>query len=106
MPVTATAIAQTASQVVNTVSQIGDMKKRREVEAALARLSTDEQIRLNRKVADAQNATQRLAILLSEVNRLEVERIKASAGRDTQFALAAIGGAFLLLFAAIYFAKS
>ena len=102
MPITAiTAAVSVGSGIANTVSGIKDTNKRREVEAALQRLSYDDQRKLNEKMAKASNQTERLSILIAEVNKYNVEKIKEQGRKDTRNAIIIIGGSIVFLVAMV-----
>ena len=73
MPV---ATAQVVASLGSTASQIIDEKKRRDIETALSRLSTDEQIKLNQKIARGQSQNDILNILATEITKINIEKAK------------------------------
>lgn len=106
MPVTAAlAVSQIGGTVANTISGIKDVAKRREVETAIQRLSYEDQKKLNEKMARATTQNERLSLLVGEVNKFNVEKIKEQGKKDTRNAIIIIGGSFLFLIAVVILTK-
>ena len=98
MPV---ATAQVVASLGSTASQIIDEKKRRDIETALSRLSTDEQIKLNQKIARGQSQNDRLNILATEITKINIEKDKEKSKKQTRNALFIVGGSIVVLVAVI-----
>jgi uncharacterized small protein (DUF1192 family) len=96
MPVQA---AQVVASLGSTASQIVDAKKRRDIEMAISRLSTDEQIKLNQKIARAQSLNERLNILAQEVTKIQIEQAKEQSKKQTRNAIFIVGGSVIVLVA-------
>lgn len=101
MPVTAQAIASIGSTVATTIAQVKDVKKRRDIEMAISRLSYDDQRKLNEKMARAKNDNEKLAILVEQVNAYNIASMKEQSTKDTRNALIVIGSAIVLLVAVV-----
>lgn len=94
MPV---ATAQILASVGSTAIQAVDAKKRRDIETALSRLSTDEQIKLNQKIARGQSQNERLTILAQEISKIQIEKNKEASKKQLRTALFIVGGAIVVL---------
>lgn len=98
MPVAA---AQIVASLGSTASQVIDEKKRREIETALSRLSADEQIKLNQKIARGKSQNDRLSILAQEIGKIQVEQNKEASKKQLRTALFIVGGAIVVLVSVI-----
>jgi hypothetical protein len=98
MPVAA---AQVVASLGSTASQVIDEKKRRDIETALSRLSTDEQIKLNQKIARGQSQNERLNILAQEIGKIQVEKTKEASKKQLRTALFIVGGSIVVLVAVV-----
>jgi len=98
MPV---AVAQVVASVGSTASEVIDAKKRRDIEFALSRLSADEQIKLNQKIARGQSQNERLNILAQEIAKIQVEKSKEASKKQLRTALFIVGGSIVVLVAVI-----
>ena len=98
MPV---ATAQVVASLGSTASPIIDEKKRRDIETALSRLSTDEQIKLNQKIARGQSQNDRLNILATEITKINIEKAKEKSKKQTRNALFIVGGSIVVLVAVV-----
>lgn len=103
MPVTATAIV---TSLGSTVSQIVDAKKRRDIEMAISRLSTDEQIKLNQQMARAQSQNERLNILAQEITKIQIEKSKEESKKKTRNAIFIVGGSIIILVAVVLLTRN
>jgi hypothetical protein len=98
MPV---ASAQIIASLGSTASEVIDAKKRRDIETALSRLSTDEQIKLNQKIARGQSQNDRLNILAQEISKIQVEKSKEASKKQLRTALFIVGGSIVVLVAVV-----
>jgi hypothetical protein len=98
MPV---ASAQIIASLGSTASEVIDAKKRRDIETALSRLSTDEQIKLNQKIARGQSQNDRLNILAQEISKIQVEKSKEASKKQVRTALFIVGGSIVVLVAVV-----
>jgi hypothetical protein len=98
MPV---ASAQIIASLGSTASEVIDAKKRRDIETALSRLSTDEQIKLNQKIARGQSQNDRLNILAQEIGKIQVEKTKEASKKQLRTALFIVGGSIVVLVAVV-----
>jgi len=98
MPV---ASAQIIASLGSTASEVIDAKKRRDIETALSRLSTDEQIKLNQKIARGQSQNDRLNILAQEIAKIQVEKSKEASKKQLRTALFIVGGSIVVLVAVV-----
>lgn len=103
MPVAA---AQIAASLGSTVSQIVDAKKRRDIEMAISRLSTDEQIKLNQQMARAQSQNERLNILAQEITKIQIEKSKEESKKKTRNAIFIVGGSIIILVAVVLLTRN
>lgn len=94
MPIAA---AQAVGQIGQTVATIADDSKRRKVELALSRLSSDEQKKLNQQLTRTQSKNERLALLVSEINKYEIERQKTQSSKQTRNAIIVVGASLVFL---------
>ena len=102
MPVTAKvveSVVNIGTGVANTVADIKDKNKRRDIEMALSRLSAQDQKLLNQKIARAQNQNDRLKILAEEVTKVQIEQVKEQRKKQTTTAIIIVGGSLVLLVA-------
>lgn len=83
MPAIATAVVGIGQGVTSTVSQISDTTKRRNVEAALQRLSYNDQKNLNEKIARAQSDSERLNILINAVSQQSISAQQSKVKTET-----------------------
>lgn len=101
---------QAAAMVAQTVSQIVDTDKRRKYEFALSRLSSDQQLALNKKMASASSQENRLAILTSAIATIEAQTAAAKIQEGTKSemlkAILIIGGGIALITVAYLIKKS
>ena len=105
MPVTTTAVIGLATWVANTISGIKDTNKRREVETALQRLSYEDKKNLDDKMIRAKNQNDRLNILIAELNKYNIEKIREAGKKDTRNAVIIIGGSLIFLIAIVFLIK-
>jgi hypothetical protein len=98
MPV---ASAQIIASLGSTASEVIDAKKRRDIETAISRLSTDEQIKLNQKIARGQSQNDRLNILAQEISKIQVEKSKEASKKQLRTALFIVGGSIVVLVAVV-----
>ena len=105
MPVTTTAVIGLATGVANTISGIKDTNKRREVETALQRLSYEDKKNLDDKMIRAKNQNDRLNILIAELNKYNIEKIREAGKKDTRNAVIIIGGSLIFLIAIVFLIK-
>ena len=94
MPVAA---SQIIASLGSTASQVVDAKKRRDIEMAISRLSADEQIKLNQKIARAQTLNERLNILAQEITKMQIEQAKEQSKKQTRNAIFIVGGSVIVL---------
>ena len=99
-----TASAETLVNIGKTVAEISDMKKRREYEQVLSKLSFEEQKRLNNELAKAKSQSDRLSILAQNYSSLQQLQIAEQGKKETRLAIIVLGGAVALLLA-VYLIK-
>lgn len=101
----AQSVVDIGAAVANTIANVNDVNKRRQIETALQRMGYADQKALNEKVARASSQNERLSVLVSEINRLQIEQMKSESNKETVTAIVAIAGSFLFLVAMIVISK-
>lgn len=91
-----TAVGQTAGAVITAISEQKDAKRRLEFEKQLAELDAQQQRELNKKILNAQTATERSRILSQTLSATSVARIQNLGKSKTSVALYVIGGVIIL----------
>jgi len=104
-PATISAVAELPLKIAETVAKIGDMKKRRETEAALNSLTAKQQYELNVMLANAQTDTDRMQILSSAVVQFAIANESAAGKSNTTMYFIAAGLAVALMVMAIFLIK-
>lgn len=103
MPVSVgTLVVSAGVGVANTISGIKDTNKRRDVELALANISQDQRIKLEKQIANAKNENERLELVLKLASEKKGQKEK----NDLITASIIIGGGLLFLVVVILYKKN
>lgn len=93
----AAAVVQTLTGVATAIAQIKDLKKRREMEMAISRMSAADQVKLNEKILRSSNKNAQLQMLIEATTR--------TAESNKKLVYWVIGGSLLFLLLAVYISK-
>ena len=110
MPVTVSAISSGLSGLTSAITQVGDLKKRREFEQKIALLSYEDKLKLDKELLKTSSKDAKFQILANTLGQLksaqlsEIEKSKRSKNIITAFII--VGGAALLLVTALIIKKN
>lgn len=91
------AVVQIGTGVAGAISQVKDVKLRREFEQKFQVLSLDQQKRLDEKVLKANTQNERIAIITNAFADVKSREYEAKTKKDTQLAFLVIGGGLAVL---------
>lgn len=96
---------ETGVSTIERLASLGDIKKKREYDFALANLNIDQQRKLNQDLLRSKSNEERFAILTKAKTQLEEARTKDKAKNNIKLALIVVGGSIVLLLGVILIKK-
>lgn len=98
-------IVETGLSAIERLGSLGDIKKKREYDFAVANLNIEQQRKLNKELLKAKTNEERFALLTKAKTQLEEGRAKQQAQNNLKLGLIVIGGGIVLLLGVLLIKK-
>lgn len=98
-------IAGTGLSVIDRLSSLGDIKKKREYDFAMQNLNVEQQRKLNKELLRAKSNDERFALLTKAKTQLEEAKAKQQAKANLKLGLIVVGGGIILLIGVLLIKK-